>query len=358
MAKYKCKKKDSQLFIKVKLSRNEKLNEGELDFFSRQHVNGLYKARKLRGKRIEFYGPVGISLRDRLKKPISKYDFFLLIELIVRFIRAMSASALAMNKVVFDLNRIYFNENTKEIRFIYLPLEIPKAEADIIGFLETLIYSVNPFQEIDKEYLSRLIYFLREMTVFNPDQLEQYIMNESSIVKDEINRNKSYISHETFNTPRDYRDYCDYSQNNTNDSIENEDTGLLNFDDEATGLLNDEATGFLDDDSTGLLVEATATVNYPKLYRVLTDEMIEINKPVFRIGKEKSYTDYFVNNNGAVSRNHADIVVRGNRYFVIDLNSKNRTFINEQAIPVRQETEICNGDKLKLANEEFIFYAT
>ena len=62
-------------------------------------------------------------------------------------------------------------------------------------------------------------------------------------------------------------------------------------------------------------------------------------------------------NNGAGSRNHADIITRGNRHFVMDLNSKNRTFINGKVIPVREETEIFNGDSLKLANEEFVFYA-
>ena len=74
------------------------------------------------------------------------------------------------------------------------------------------------------------------------------------------------------------------------------------------------------------------------------------------MGKVKSYADYFVSNNNAVSRSHADIITRGQRVFVIDLNSKNKTYINDLPIPVQQETEIFNGDRLRLANEEFIFY--
>ena len=142
---------------------------------------------------------------------------------------------------------------------------------------------------------------------------------------------------------------------------DDEPTGLLRDDDEATGLLNDEdddATGLLntsDEDATGLLVETH--VHYPSLFRVLTEETILINKPVFRLGKERSYVDYFVTNNNAVSRSHADIVTRGSRFFVIDLNSKNRTFINGQMLPVQYETEIFDGDRLRLGNEEFIFNA-
>ena len=155
---------------------------------------------------------------------------------------------------------------------------------------------------------------------------------------------------------------------------EEEATGLLRedrsvdfFDDDATGLLKDESSAPLfDDDATGLLLDATAweaeqsqplqSVQFPKLIRVLTGEAISVNKPIFRIGKERSYVDYFVANNVAVSRSHADIITRGERCFVKDLNSKNRTFINGREIPVMQETEIFDGDTLRLANEDFTFY--
>ena len=84
--------------------------------------------------------------------------------------------------------------------------------------------------------------------------------------------------------------------------------------------------------------------------------MIVIDKPVYRLGKEKSYVDYFVNNNIAVSRSHADIIARDDRYFVKDLNSRNHTYVNGQKIPVRMEFEIHEGDRLCLANEEFVFH--
>ena len=64
----------------------------------------------------------------------------------------------------------------------------------------------------------------------------------------------------------------------------------------------------------------------------------------------------FVSNNIAVSRSHADIITRGQRYYVIDLNSKNKTYINGQPLPIQQECEIFNGNQLRLANEEFVFY--
>lgn len=110
-------------------------------------------------------------------------------------------------------------------------------------------------------------------------------------------------------------------------------------------------------DDTALLYENNVNVHYPTLYRVLTEETISVNKPVYRLGKEKSYVDYFVTNNIAVSRSHADIITRGKQYFVKDLNSKNHTYINGKELPVHCEIEIHDGDNLKLGNEEFIFKA-
>ena len=125
---------------------------------------------------------------------------------------------------------------------------------------------------------------------------------------------------------------------------------MLNGADEDTGLLNN-----YDEEATCLLNTQCEQIHYASMYRLLTNETFLINKPVFRIGKEKSYSDYFVANNNMVSRSHADIISRGERYFIVDLNSKNKTFVNGTPILAQQETEIHDGDAIRLANEEFEF---
>ena len=110
-------------------------------------------------------------------------------------------------------------------------------------------------------------------------------------------------------------------------------------------------------DETSLLQEwGTERHSEPYLIRNQTQEKFYINKSVVRIGREKQQVDYCVQENKAVGRSHADIITRGQRYYVMDLNSKNRTFINGQAIPSQQEMEIMDGDCVRLANEEFIFH--
>lgn len=93
----------------------------------------------------------------------------------------------------------------------------------------------------------------------------------------------------------------------------------------------------------------------PNLIRMKNNEKIMINKPVFRIGKEKSYVDYFVSDNTAVSRSHANIITRDSKYYVMDTNSTNHTYVNGKMIQSNIEVEIENGDKIRFGNEDFEF---
>ena len=93
----------------------------------------------------------------------------------------------------------------------------------------------------------------------------------------------------------------------------------------------------------------------PFLIRAKNNEHIDINKPIFKIGKEKSYVDYFISDNTAISRSHAAIVTHEGQYFILDTNSTNHTYVNGRMIQSNVETPISHGTKIRLANEEFEF---
>ena len=121
-------------------------------------------------------------------------------------------------------------------------------------------------------------------------------------------------------------------------------------DEETTEIFSDS------DDKKDLFDEAQAVYyKTPTLTRTLTEEIIRIKKPVFRIGKEENCVDYVVSNNIAISRSHADIISRNGKYFVFDLRSKNKSYINNRVLPAEHEVEIFDGDVLRLANEDFLF---
>lgn len=93
----------------------------------------------------------------------------------------------------------------------------------------------------------------------------------------------------------------------------------------------------------------------PYLVRIKNETKIIIDKPVFRIGKERSYVDYFIGDNPAISRSHANILSRDNKYFIVDTNSTNHTYIDGNMLQSNNEYEIANGSKIRLGNEDFEF---
>lgn len=89
------------------------------------------------------------------------------------------------------------------------------------------------------------------------------------------------------------------------------------------------------------------------IIRNKNNEKIYLDKPVFRIGKEKSFVDYFIGDNAAISRSHVNVIRRGENYYIVDTNSTNHTYVNGTMIQSNIETPLSHGTKFMLADEEF-----
>ena len=87
-----------------------------------------------------------------------------------------------------------------------------------------------------------------------------------------------------------------------------------------------------------------------------TGERIVIDKSDFRIGREKNYVDFCINDNTSVGRNHAEIIRKDGAFFIRDLKSLNFTMVNGEKISPSLEVELWDNDIISLANEEFEFH--
>lgn len=128
-----------------------------------------------------------------------------------------------------------------------------------------------------------------------------------------------------------------------------------------TGAVNYGETVVLGADTAGETTVLNAGYNTvqrqrnPYLIRKKTNEKVEINKNIFRIGKEKSYVDYCIMDNTAVSRSHADIIRKNDEFYIVDNNSLNHTFLNSKQIPSSQMQKLEDFMVIKLADEIFEF---
>ena len=510
--KYSSKIKNYELTVVVKTT-GEKINIYELNRASQILTRGFLQPSVMKDNKIQYSGPAGISLYEKLQKPISRVEFIYIMEQIIVVAKKLRTNNMGIHNLVMDLQNVYINEKTRELNFIYIPTVDGMENPNLLEFIRTIYLSAKPSSNEDAEIISRFAYFFQSLKPFNIDKLEEFLVNEDSNIVNIVKRTQNEQSGFMTNKPMHYYEHYEeknaelvepvkpdesayienfeddnstallyeedstgllYQEESTGLLYENESTALL-YEDESTSLLYDDErvsevkvdyatnpsvqeynnvtenvidediatsllyedvdTGLLmDDDSTWTLLEdeddGTALlteppqppqpqlpqppqtrrpdvsvntsgyayasppkqvapvdqpdtmplwmyqgngndlddtveetglliddsfVRFPTLTRIFTGEVIEVNKPVFRLGKEKSYVDYFVNNNIAVSRSHADIITRGNKYFVKDLNSKNHTYINTQQLPIHMEFELHDGDYLRLGNEEFIF---
>lgn len=81
--------------------------------------------------------------------------------------------------------------------------------------------------------------------------------------------------------------------------------------------------------------------------------MFEVNKPEYILGKDPSSVDGVIDYNRAVSRVHCKLVAYGDRYKIVDLQSKNGTYVNGMRVKPEQDCLLNNNDTIRLADSDF-----
>lgn len=338
MSKLKVSIKKSTVTAMMKAGRKERINETELSQLARIKPCGIVHVTKTKKDSVIYTCPANINLTDRLKKAISKYDFFFMIEQIVIMVEDVYNNGLNVNSVRFNMDDVYINEMTKEMYFIYFPIVGGQESADIVGFIENIIYTMTPVINEDTNYISRFMYYVRSFHGFNGNAIEKYISREERAVVNVL-KNKAVTMQQTMQQQT-------MQQTMQQQIMQQVMQGSM----DGTTVLSDDGISIQQ-------IQQMQPVNYhfASLTRQVTGEKIELGKPSFVLGKNPEKSDYAVAGNTNISRVHAVITMRNGRYYVMDQNSTNGTFINGRIIKAGQETEILPGDCLMLANEEFIF---
>jgi sigma-B regulation protein RsbU (phosphoserine phosphatase) len=87
-------------------------------------------------------------------------------------------------------------------------------------------------------------------------------------------------------------------------------------------------------------------------------EIIELITDKIILGRSPD-CDAVISKNEAVSRWHVRILRKGDRFFIEDhRRSKNRTFVNDQAIPYQTEVPLKHEDRIRICEFEATFFVT
>lgn len=386
MSKLKVKFKNSQITVKSKLSKDEQINAREVEILNSKIIRGIMKPTVEGEKKLSYLSPGGIKLEAYLKKGITKNDFFLVIAQILEAVKSIGRNSFNINNLILNMKYVFVNEMTHELHFVYQPIYSSAISLDLASFLYDVAYSVTLALNEDYKCVNNFIAYLKGLQAVSVINIEKYLLDVYPQIYKQVKRQK-YGQSEYLGSFKNGKDiYYDMDKRRKPTPLADYDSTSLLFEkndkDEATSLLmedvKDTPTSLLDDDNnepTSLLVEdedeATSLliddeptsllsegpqITYPYLIRKNSFDRMDINKPVFRIGKERSYVDYFVANNNAISRIHADIITKNNSFFVKDENSTNGTYVNGNRLSPNEEVQVFDGDIITFANEEFEFH--
>lgn len=354
MSKLKVSFKNAQVSVKSKLEKSEEINHREVEIFQTKLIRGLIRPAPMGKNKLIYTAPCQMDLKKYLKSGISKNDFFLVFAQIIEVTKKVEHNGFNINNLVLNLQYSFINEKTKEVYFIYQPVLSQNISANIFSYLYDMAFACVFQLNEDVRFLNELVDFLRHMQFYSTTEIENYILSIYPEVYRQVQRQKPGQSQ--LLNDRKYASSACYApageEGTTLLGDEEEGTSLL--EEEGTSLLDEEGTSLLEEEGTTLLEEETRPAAY--LTRMKTYERVDLDKPLFRLGKEKSYVDYCITDNNAVSRLHADVITQGTSYYIRDNNSTNKTFVNGRVIAVNQDTEIFKGDRIMLANEEFEFH--
>ena len=393
MAKVKTKVTGDKISLWIRSSFGERLDFSEYaHVYSNGHF-GLLKPESIKGSSIYYEVFTGKTLRRFLTTELSRNDIVSIIEQILLVMLEIEELGLSKESVLMDMNSIFMDTSCNEIRMVCSGSAAIGKNHNISNLLYEILNAYTPKETSNLNFRRRFLDFLDKLEDADIYRIENYLVGEKKKVVLEV-RDKYYTSlysklaekhdelqrvgtikksitqeKEKLGSEKDDDEYVD----------DDEPTGFAETDDDAqTGFAEteeDEPTGFYDsghenlDDSfeedikekqnelnqPNIFTEKKQNNNCVSLFRKSNGETVYINQVQFRLGREEGSVDYCISDDMKISRAHADIILRGNQWYVVDLKSKNRTFLNDRVLSANIETPLQDGDVIKLNNEEFVF---
>lgn len=336
-----------------------------------------------------------ITLNEYFGGTVTKRMFLNFVYEIIRYIKICEKNLLNANNLDLQSDRIFIDPYSKSVKCIYWPIVNNQRANPVDIFLKQLPYDIffNPNEDCD--YIKIYENFFDGIKPFSIKNFERMILELQgkkmnnicsapsgplfSTSKDDENEEKKKeqgiknknIEYDPF-AKMDFvvqlhndekktsfiRCFCESCGTEVVkgsnfcpncgtriQSVENDDVSSLD-----TIIVSEESAG-----TTLLGYKEEVETNFPTIVRKKTGERFTVNKLSYRIGKKRELCDLYVSDNKYISRNHADILTIGDRYYIIDRGSTNKTYINDKVIPAEQKIEIFSGTRIRLGNEDFVF---
>lgn len=361
-----------------------------------------------------------IPLEEFFQKPINKEQLLKILSGIVTAVASAQNYMIEPQFLLFDKKYTYIHSETMDIRLICLPIihDAPSS-MNLQTYLWNLVGAATKDKSENREYVSDLMEKLNADPLAEPDRLAQ-ILNEFSQTKEVptpkahlVNQDQESSDAEQLPIPEKsapgfwsrlrkrsmHADKQKKTKNKTDASdakesvpespkdnemkrknlpcCENPENNLTMIDldsrNHSSGQTADPFATILEPANSNRImepkIEGDETVldmwgnsnvstagKKPYLLREKGNEIILINGSTFQVGSDYDYTDYHISDNKTVDDIHARIIKQGQDYFIKDVSSHNKTFVDDNMIAGMAEIKLHHGTRIRLGTERFVFY--
>lgn len=408
MSKITFENKKGKITIINRLSYPETVNERVYNAVASGMFEGFLPVsirQKRKETRIECVVQGLIPLAQYFNGIVTRKMFLDFVHEIALLIKSCEKNMVNANNLDLQTDKIFVDPQTKSVKCIFWPVVNNQRGNPPYLFLKQLPFELNFNPHEDNDYLEKYKAFFGGINPFSVNSFDRMVLKlsgkkstgghatPSEALSDALGGNAKSEKKETDAKKKvniEYDPFEDNSGHTDERKVEREikhDTNRIfcsscgaknqlgsNFCIQCgTKLKKDEpvveekpkdndtidfGTMVLGDDSGGTTVlgyDEPEEPVFPVLIRDRTDESFTIDKPIYRIGTEQKYCDLFISDNSFISRSHADLITKNERYYIIDRNSTNKTYIDGKVIPIEKEIEIFSGTRIRLANEDFTF---
>ncbi|MCM1499973.1 MAG: FHA domain-containing protein [Clostridium sp.] len=332
-------KKSGMTQIVVKIAKEQMLSDREIYAINHHEIGGLLAIDVIRkpGSFKLIYHLTGlISLEDFLLTPMSRDVFGILLRNILHVLKELQKMHFNQQALVMDLDKVMVNPVKQELLFVYLPIQGYANDASLKDFLLEIIRRGSFEKEEDDHYVQEYIRILKGRSLFSLFELEVYL-------EAFISGNRQIAVHDRAcpicGAPMTGNSTICYRCGGRKDEIEETKKKERIYDPIPPQRQKEQET-------------ATVQRRLPVLIRERTSERIVIDTEKFCIGRSEKYCDYVISDNAMVGRQHAVILHIEGKYYIEDLQSTNKTFVNGREI---RKEELISGARIRLADEKFIF---
>ncbi len=367
----------------IKSKKGQQLDEMAVQTLRTNEVPGLLRA-EVNRKHNSFqliYDVTGFkNFQNFVKNPITKNVFMEIVQSIQSVFLETQNRHMEIRKINFDWDSVYVNPATNRLFFIYIPVTEFDNEMSLKSILETLPSQCVLSQTEDTGYVREFTNFLSSNTSITTGRLDDFLNTQNSQYGQKIENSDAFVTcpdcgnklaigyqfcgkcGKRLDSSREKRkdnEYDplaepiqdDYSRTGDSSSFFQSSESFHEKKNGTTVLSNGSMMGE-DYNKTTVL----NPIQYPYLIRQYNDEKISISQSPFRLGRERQRCNYYVPDNSAVSRVHADITSENGKYYIEDQGSVNYTYLEGRLIEQHKKFEIVNGMKIRLANEDFTFF--